>query len=236
VVNKRNLKVLAQNLDALGVKEIMIERDADTLMGETDAGSENKAKSEKPGAGASRESVLQAEKALVDKCRKCELGSQRTHAVYGDGNEYAEVLFVGEAPGAEEDRQGLPFVGRAGQLLNRLLEQVGLRRSEVYICNLLKCRPPENRDPLPDELVACRPFLDKQLSVIKPRIIVCLGLFAAQGMLQTKESMARLRGGQHKIGETIIIPTYHTAAALRFPAYKQQIYDDLCRARDIAYG
>ena len=127
-------------------------------------------------------------------------------------------------------------MGRAGQLLNRLLEQVGLKRSEVYICNLLKCRPPENRDPLPEELAACRPYLDRQTAIIKPKIIVCLGLFAAQAMLNVKESMARLRGVQHKIGDTFVIPTYHTAAALRFPAYKQQIYDDLCRARDLAYG
>ena len=232
MADKRKAKVLGENLRALGVREVVTEGDAAALLGE--AAAEVKAAPGK--ADASREALMREEAAIVDKCRKCSLGAQRTHAVYGDGNEYAEIVFVGEAPGADEDRQGLPFVGRAGQLLNRLLEQVGLRRSEVYICNLLKCRPPENRDPLPEELAACRPYLDKQLAVIKPRIIVCLGLFAAQGILNVKESMTRLRGASHKVGDITVIPTYHTAAALRFPAYKQQIYDDLCRARDLAYG
>jgi DNA polymerase len=224
------MRALAENLEALGVKEVATETPAADLLdrlAEKDMGRKGE---------MSRREVLREEAAIVEKCRKCTLGAQSTHAVYGDGNEYADILLVGEAPGAEEDRQGLPFVGRAGQLLNRLLEQVGLKRSEIYICNLLKHRPPENRDPLPEELAACRPYLDKQLAVIKPRIIVCLGLFAAQDILGTKESMARLRGVQHKIGDTYVIPTYHTAAALRFPAYKQQIYDDLCRARDLAYG
>jgi uracil-DNA glycosylase family 4 len=227
---KHKARVLAENLNALGVKEIVTEVPASDILERL-----GKAPEETRGE-MSQLDILRNEAAIVNKCKKCELGGLRTHAVYGDGNEYADILFVGEAPGAEEDRQGLPFVGRAGQLLNRLLEQVGLKRSEVYICNLLKCRPPENRDPLPEELTACRPYLDKQLAVIKPKIIVCLGLFAAQAMLNSKESMARMRGVQHKVGETFIIPTYHTAAALRFPAYKQQIYDDLCRARDLAYG
>jgi uracil-DNA glycosylase family 4 len=227
---RRKARAIAENLKALGVEEIATEATASDILerlGKIDT---------EPKDDMSRLGILRNEVGIVDKCKKCELGGLRTHAVYGDGNEYADILFVGEAPGAEEDRQGLPFVGRAGQLLNRLLEQVGLKRSEVYICNLLKCRPPENRDPLPEELAVCRPYLDKQLAVIKPKIIVCLGLFAAQAMLNSKESMARMRGVQHKIGETFIIPTYHTAAALRFPAYKQQIYDDLCRARDLAYG
>lgn len=230
MAGKRIARVLAENLRALGVKEIATESEAEAILDDYRAGKRNRGKE------PSREAVLKREAEIVERCRKCSLGFQRTHAVYGDGDEYAEILFLGEAPGAEEDRQGLPFVGRAGQLLNRLLEQVGLRRSEVYIGNLLKCRPPENRDPLPEELAACRPYLDRQIAVIKPRIIVCLGLYAAQGILNTKESMARLRNSQHNIGDIVIIPTYHTAAALRFPGYKQQIYDDLCRARDLAYG
>jgi len=227
---KRRARALAENLKALGVEEIATEAPASDILerlGKVDA---------EPGGETSRLDLLRNEAGIVGKCKKCELGGLRTHAVYGDGHEYADILFVGEAPGAEEDRQGLPFVGRAGQLLNRLLEQVGLKRSEVYICNLLKCRPPENRDPFPEELAVCRPYLDKQIALIKPKIIVCLGLFAAQAILNSKESMARMRGVQHKISETFVIPTYHTAAALRFPAYKQQIYDDLCRARDLAYG
>lgn len=222
--------MLAENLKALGIEEIATEAPASDILERL-----GKVYTESRGE-MSRLDILRNEAGIVNKCKKCELGGLRTHAVYGDGSEYADILFVGEAPGAEEDRQGLPFVGRAGQLLNRLLEQVGLKRSEVYICNLLKCRPPENRDPLPEELAVCRPYLDKQIALIKPKIIVCLGLFAAQAILNSKESMARMRGLQHKVGETFIIPTYHTAAALRFPAYKQQIYDDLCRARDLAYG
>ena len=231
MTSKRIARALAENLQALGIKEIVAESPAAAILGKY-RGDEKEA----AGKGRTREAIIAAEAGIVEKCRKCSLGFHRTHAVYGDGDEFAEIMFVGEAPGAEEDRQGLPFVGRAGQLLNRLLEQVGLKRSEVYICNLLKCRPPENRDPLPEELAACRPYLDKQVAIIKPQIIVCLGLYAAQGILNAKESMARLRGAHHEIGDTIIIPTYHTAAALRFPAYKQQIYDDLCRARDLAYG
>jgi DNA polymerase len=227
---KRRARALAENLKALGVEEIVTEVPASDILGRL-----GKVDAE-PKGEVSRLDILRSEAAIVSKCKKCELGGLRTHAVYGDGNEYADILFVGEAPGAEEDRQGLPFVGRAGQLLNRLLEQVGLKRSEVYICNLLKCRPPENRDPLPEELAACRSYLDRQIALIKPKIIVCLGLFAAQEILNSKESMARMRGVQHKISDIFVIPTYHTAAALRFPAYKQQIYDDLCRARDLAYG
>ncbi len=229
--SKRLAKALAENLLALGVNEIVTEAEASAILANYGEGTASP-----EGEDLSREATIRREAEIVGKCRACSLGFQRAHAVYGDGNEFAEIMFVGEAPGAEEDRQGLPFVGRAGQLLNRLLEQVGLKRSEVYICNLLKCRPPENRDPLPEELAACRPYLDKQITIIKSRIIVCLGLYAAQAILDTKEAMARLRGAQHKIGDTVIIPTYHTAAALRFPAFKQQIYDDLCRARDLAYG
>lgn len=230
MAGKRIARVLAENLRALGVKEIATESEAAAILRDYRDAENSRGKE------LSREMVLKREAEVVERCRKCSLGFERTHAVYGDGDEYAEILFLGEAPGAEEDRQGLPFVGRAGQLLNRLLEQVGLRRSEVYIGNLLKCRPPENRDPLPEELAACRPYLDKQIAVIKPRIIVCLGLYATQGILNTKESMARLRNSQHNIGDIVVIPTYHTAAALRFPGYKQPIYDDLCRARDLAYG
>jgi len=183
-----------------------------------------------------REEILKKEAVLVENCRRCQLGAMRTHSVYGDGNPYADIVFVGEAPGAEEDRQGLPFVGRAGQLLNKLLEQVRLKRSDVYICNVVKCRPPGNRDPLPEEVTACRPFLEKQINVIKPRVVCCLGLPAAHAILNKRESMSKLRGGQYKLAEMFVVPTYHTAAALRFPIYKQYIYEDLCRVRDLAFS
>jgi len=139
-------RVVAENLRALGVTEIAMELDAQGLLDEVGGGASRKAEDMKPAA------VLRREAEVVAACRKCSLGAVRKHAVYGDGNEYAEIMFIGEAPGAEEDRQGLPFVGRAGQLLNRLLEKVGLNRSDVYICNLLKCRPPENRTLYPMNL------------------------------------------------------------------------------------
>lgn len=230
VDNNALAQTLGANLQAMGMKEIFLDEEADRFApiereeGEMSLPLEGNA------------AILGAEAIIVSSCKKCALGGSRTHAVYGDGNENADIVFVGEAPGAEEDKQGLPFVGRAGKLLDRLLEQVGLKRKEIYICNVLKCRPPENRDPLPEEVSACRPYLDKQLSVIRPKIICCLGLYSAQAILNTKEAMARLRSGTHKVGDVHVIPTYHTAAALRFPAYKQQIYDDLCRARDILFG
>ncbi len=230
-MNKQILgRVIGENFKALGIYDLMLEGTKTEFIAEV------KGKKVGERGARSREEVLAEEAAVVEKCRKCPLGGLRLHSVYGDGNAFADIVFVGEAPGAEEDRQGLPFVGRAGLLLNRLLEQVGLSRSEVYICNVIKCRPPENRDPLPEEVAACRPYLDRQLALIKPHIICCLGLYAAQAILNTKEPMSRLRSAQHKIGDVIVIPTYHTAAALRFPAYKQQIYDDLVRVRDLAYG
>jgi DNA polymerase len=225
------LRVLAENLAAMGVREVLLEGDSRSVLANYAGTSTDSERVRATGPGA-----LKQEAAIVNNCGKCGLGATRTHAVYGDGSETADIVFVGEAPGYEEDRLGLPFVGRAGKLLDRLLEQVGLRRADVYICNVLKCRPPENRDPLPEEVAACRPFLDKQLALIKPRVICCLGLYAAQAILATKDSMARLRTTVHYVGDVAVVPTYHTAAALRFPAYKQQIYDDLCRARDIVYG
>jgi len=225
------LRVLAENLAAMGVREVLLEGDSRTVLADYTGNSTDNEGGKTPWPG-----VLKQEAIIVNACRKCGLAAARTHAVYGDGSETADIVFVGEAPGFEEDRLGLPFVGRAGKLLDRLLEQVGLRRKDVYICNVLKCRPPENRDPLPEEVTACRPFLDKQLALIKPRVICCLGLYAAQAILGTKDSMARLRATVHYAGDVAVVPTYHTAAALRFPAYKQQIYDDLCRVRDIVYG
>lgn len=223
---KEIIKAVAEDLRAAGVREIILDTEARQFLEFLTNNDE----------GSDKGTGLNGERLEVERCRRCPLGEQRTHAVFGDGNVGADIMFVGEAPGAEEDKQGLPFVGRAGKLLDRLLEQAGLRRKDVYICNVLKCRPPENRDPLPEEITACRPFLDRQISFIKPKVIVCLGLYAAQTLLNSKESMVRLRSGRYKIGDIVAIPTYHTAAALRFPAFKQQIYDDICRARDVVFG
>ena len=140
-----------------------------------------------------------------------------TQVVFGVGDRHADLVFVGEGPGAEEDRQGIPFVGRAGQLLTRLIEGIGLGRDEVYICNVVKCRPPGNRDPLPPEIDACRPYLEAQLDFLEPRVVVTLGNFATKLLLDTKVGITKLRGQEHpfRAGRAVLIPTLHPAAVLR---------------------
>lgn len=150
-------------------------------------------------------------------CTKCPLAETRTQVVFGAGNPHAGLVFVGEGPGAEEDRQGVPFVGRAGQLLTRLIEGIGLTRDDVYICNVVKCRPPGNRDPLPSEIEACRPYLEAQLDFLDPRVVVTLGNFATRLLLGTKEGITKLRGKQfpYRDDQAVLIPTLHPAAVLR---------------------
>ena len=157
----------------------------------------------------------------VNKCRKCDLGSLRTNAVPGEGHPHARIMFVGEAPGADEDAQGRPFVGRAGQLLDRVIEACGLKRSDVFIGNILKCRPPENRDPRAEEIISCLPYLQRQIEIIEPQVIVALGAHAARTLLNTTKSIGELRGQFHEyyagIGRPSIklMATYHTAYLLR---------------------
>ena len=155
--------------------------------------------------------------AEASTCTKCPLAEARTQVVFGVGDEHADLVFVGEGPGAEEDRQGIPFVGRAGQLLTKLIEGVGLRREDVYICNVVKCRPPGNRDPLPPEIDTCRPYLEAQLDFLAPRVVVTLGNFATRLLLDTKEGITRLRGREmpFRDGRVVLIPTLHPAAVLR---------------------
>jgi uracil-DNA glycosylase len=155
--------------------------------------------------------------AEASTCTKCPLAEGRTQVVFGVGNEHADLVFVGEGPGAEEDKQGIPFVGRAGQLLTKLIEGMGLRRDDVYICNVVKCRPPGNRDPLPPEIDACRPYLEAQLDFIAPRVVVTLGNFATRLLLDTKEGITKLRGREvpYRDGTAVLIPTLHPAAVLR---------------------
>ncbi len=171
--------------------------------------------------------------AKIKNCVKCPLGKTRTNFVFGVGNHKSEVVFIGEAPGAEEDLQGEPFVGRAGQLLNQLLASVGFRRDEVYICNVLKCRPPGNRDPLPSEIEACSPYLVKQLEIIKPKLIVSLGRFPVQTLLKTSASLGSLRGQVFEWRGMKIIATYHPAAVLRNQQWKRLLLEDLRRAKEI---
>lgn len=165
-------------------------------------------------------------------CPRCKLSSKRTHLVFGQGNARAALMFVGEAPGADEDAQGLAFVGRAGQLLTKIIEAIGLSRDEVFIANVLKCHPPENRNPEPDEVAACLPYLREQIRLIAPRIIVTLGTFATQAILESELSIGRLRGRFHPLGPVRVMPTYHPAFLLRSPERKKDVWEDMKKVRE----
>ncbi|MCG6870816.1 MAG: uracil-DNA glycosylase [Gammaproteobacteria bacterium] len=170
----------------------------------------------------------------VPACTACELHRSRHNTVFGTGDVRADWLFVGEAPGAEEDRTGEPFVGRAGQLLTAMLAALDLERGQVYIANVLKCRPPENRDPMGDEVACCEPYLHRQVTLIEPRMIIALGRFAAQSLLKSSEPISRLRGRVHRYGpyDCPLVVTYHPAYLLRNPAEKRKTWADLCLARE----
>jgi len=169
---------------------------------------------------------------MVSECRKCGLCGTRTNTVFADGSPNARLLFIGEAPGRDEDLKGLPFVGRAGQLLDKMIAAIQLKRDEVYICNVLKCRPPENRTPAPDEVEQCLPYLEQQLALVRPALICALGLSAVQALLKTKSSMASLRGRTFEYRGIPLIPTYHPAALLRNPGLKREAWEDMQRVRD----
>ena len=169
--------------------------------------------------------VLEAELA---GCTRCSLAGGRTHIVYGVGDPKADVVFVGEAPGRDEDLKGEPFIGRAGQLLTTIIEQgMGVPRASVYICNTVKCRPPENRNPNPEELAACEPFLIRQLGEIRPRVIVAMGKFAAQALCRSDVPISRLRGNWHEYEGMAVMPTFHPAYLLRNPSAKRDVWDDI---------
>ncbi|HEY5682054.1 MAG TPA: uracil-DNA glycosylase [Sulfuricaulis sp.] len=169
----------------------------------------------------------------VRTCTRCALHATRTQTVFGVGNYQAKWMFIGEAPGADEDRQGEPFVGRAGQLLNAILFALGLEREEVYIANVLKCRPPGNRDPQPEEVAQCEPYLLRQIDLIKPRLIVALGRHAAHSLLKTEVPLGKLRGQQLTYHGIPLFVTYHPAYLLRNPADKRKVWNDLCHARAV---
>ncbi len=160
-------------------------------------------------------------------CRRCKLHPGRTNIVFGVGNPEARLMFVGEGPGADEDEQGEPFVGRAGQLLTQIIKAMGLEREDVYIANVVKCRPPGNRNPEPDEIEACSPFLQAQIASIQPTVIVALGKFAAQTLLQTETPISRLRGQFHTLGGVAVMPTFHPSYLLRNPAAKREVWEDM---------
>jgi DNA polymerase len=163
----------------------------------------------------------------IGDCRRCRLCEKRTNVVFGVGHPQARLMFVGEGPGADEDVQGEPFVGRAGQLLTKIIEAMQMGRPDVYIANIVKCRPPENRTPLPDEVSTCSPFLFRQIAAIRPRVIVCLGTPAAQTLLGTRETITRMRGVFRDVGGIKVMPTFHPAYLLRNPAAKREVWDDM---------
>jgi uracil-DNA glycosylase family 4 len=175
--------------------------------------------------------TLDSIRAEIGDCQRCKLAPKRTNIVFGSGNPNAELVFVGEAPGFDEDQQGLPFVGRAGQLLTKIIESINLKREDVYICNVLKCRPPENRNPEPDEVAACNPFMKKQLASIRPKIVCCLGTFAAQTVLQTVAPISKLRGKFYDMDGMRIIATFHPAYLLRSPDKKREVWEDMKQIR-----
>ncbi len=163
----------------------------------------------------------------LGECTRCKLHAGRTTLVFGVGNPTAELMFVGEGPGADEDRQGEPFVGKAGQLLTKMIEAMGFRRTDVYIANVVKCRPPNNRDPEPDEISACEPFLKAQIAAIRPRVVVALGRFAVQTLLRDTTPISRQRGRWREYEGVRLMPTFHPAYLLRNPAEKRAAWDDL---------
>jgi DNA polymerase len=194
------------------------------------------------GIGADALRMLPTLDALRDAslgCPRCRLAESRQHVVFGEGDPTAEIMVVGEAPGAEEDRTGRPFVGKAGKLLDLLLATAGFQRESVFICNVLKCRPPSNRNPQPDEVEACSPYLLRQVELVQPRVIIAFGTFAAQTLLGTDVSIGKLRGRAHRYRPTPehegvpLIPTYHPAALLRNPGWVRAVWDDLQRVRSV---
>jgi len=171
--------------------------------------------------------TLESFNKTINECQKCELGKTRTNFVFGVGNNNADVMIIGEAPGAEEDKQGVPFVGRAGKLLTEILKAINFERDEVYIANILKCRPPNNRNPLPAEMDECTPYLYKQIELIKPKVILCLGLVAASSLLKQKISLTKMRGNVYEIQGIKTMVTYHPAALLRNPNWKRGCWEDV---------
>ena len=180
---------------------------------------------------ASSPQTLEAVREDLGECTRCKLHRGRTNLVFGVGSPTADLVFVGEAPGRDEDRQGIPFVGRAGQLLTKIIQAIDLSREEVYIANVIKCRPPDNRNPEPDEVAACEPFLFRQIDVIQPRVVVALGSFAIRTLLKTDGAISRLRGRVFDYRGAKLIPTFHPAYLLRSPERKRDVWEDMKRVR-----
>jgi uracil-DNA glycosylase len=174
---------------------------------------------------------LEAVRGWIGDCRRCKLAGGRKTIVFGQGHPQARLMFVGEAPGADEDEQGLAFVGKAGQLLTKIIEAIGLTREQVYIANIIKCRPPQNRNPETDEILSCQPFLERQIGIIQPRVLVALGKFAGQFLLKTAEPITRFRGRLGEYRGIQVMPTFHPAYLLRNPGAKKEVWEDMKAVR-----
>ncbi len=190
-----------------------------------------KSNKRRPASSPPSGNPLDAIRADIGDCQRCKLAPTRTNIVFGSGNPNAGLVFVGEAPGSDEDQQGLPFVGRAGQLLTKIIESIGIKREDVYICNVLKCRPPDNRNPESDEVASCNPFLKRQLAAIRPKVVCCLGTFAAQTVLQTTSPISKLRGKFFDMDGIRVIATFHPAYLLRSPDKKREVWEDMKQIR-----
>ena len=215
-------------LQASGLGEKEISASEETSASEPD---------EKESVVASDEGLtLDAFREEICTCTRCPLGATRNQFVFGSGDPNAGIMFVGEAPGADEDQSGLPFVGAAGQLLTKIIEAMGLSREEVYICNILKCRPPGNRDPQPEEIAQCEPYLKRQIDLVQPRVLCTLGRFAAQTLLRSDLTMGRLRQSEHRYEGIPLVATYHPAALLRNPQWKRPTWEDIKKVRRLYDG
>ncbi len=212
-------------LGAMGI-DVWVPRDTEIAAEQVERGAVDVVS--QPGWGELRECVA--------SCEQCELSRTRTQTVFGVGNENADWMIVGEAPGAEEDRRGEPFVGRAGQLLDQMLHAIGQSRRSVFIANILKCRPPNNRDPKPGEAAACRGYLDQQIELVSPKIILAVGRIAAQNLLACDDPVGRMRGRAHDLDGIPLVVTYHPAYLLRSPSQKRKSWADLCLAVRLAAG
>ncbi len=222
------LAELLEHLAGVGYGELYLRRGA-----KAGAGGERSTAGARPAADAElRGETLAATATEAGGCTGCKLSGGRRNVVFGSGNADAELMLIGEGPGAEEDRQGLPFVGPAGELLTKILSAIDVERSEVYIANVVKCRPPSNRDPEAEEIAACRGFLERQIELVQPRVIVALGRVAAQALLDTTDALGRLRGRWHTVRGVPTRATYHPAALLRYSKYKRPTWEDMQVVRD----
>ncbi len=221
---------LLDHLDGVGYRDLYL-RSSETG-GEAGQGSTAEAGAAPSADALERAEALATVAAEAGGCTACKLSQGRKNVVFGSGNPDAELMLIGEGPGAQEDRQGLPFVGPAGELLTKILRAIDIDRTQVYIANVVKCRPPSNRDPEPGEIAACRGFLERQIELVQPRVIVALGRVAAQALLGTSEALGRLRDRWHEVRGVPARATYHPAALLRYSHYKRPTWEDMQVVRD----